>query len=728
MYFVSITTITTSLLSVFDTFRCWPGLTQYEERGGEFQLGVTRILTRLQSPHQDQETEQLSSSTIFWIIPLLSIRASDLAPEDGKDLEEISGQVYTLVQTMKLTRAEIFDLVDEVYDDLAEEDPDYLFHLKDISVDVYHVDEDDIEPSLLCRDREQCCKVAKSLGNKKGTISELVIGVFNDGGKYFVRQWLENGFVNILSRNCLLYVWDFLFLHSWNKQTLKVVVTAILMLIRFWMLRVSGFRTMRNVFLREPLLLHLLDLKKTIQHLSNRGKLQDCPKSSNWVGRVAEPPKPFWQELKIGKAAVVQSLSNKPMSFHNLTGAITSKFQRKDSEDSLSSLEEVEQEPWLSLWQPYNKNYDQSIPEKLPRLSGTFDLYVDGIRFLPETILLARITGGLLNPLMDLGGEKTDFKEVEISAYPSLSSKARSPSFHCKVRINEEKAMLNPHALLHLEIVGFESHSGQTVRVGSAVLPLFQKTKGSPVNVGGHQVQVRRGQLGPEDSLRDQEKFDEIPCCSLLVRLLPVKDKFVSAPAYSTGYYHSDSTRPGRAASAFYKTFYHDEGFTKLSVRSGVEKLMQTSDGTNDDLERFLEETLGMPGNDLPSMDASKFHRLNSEAGIRLCVEAVYGLPAKWERKYYQALLEVLDLNNPTGTFGKYLSQNFLMDSRVRSAVWRDHSHPLSIPSSDNRVVLGCQTFIFQQKRTETHCLLQLNSTASSPSTGRAGRRSRQVS
>ena len=143
---------------------------------------------------------------------------------------------------------------------------------------------------------------------------------------------------------------------------------------------------------------------------------------------------------------------------------------------------------------------DQSIPEKLPRLSGTFDLYVDGIRFLPETILLARITGGLLNPLMDLGGEKTDFKEVEISAYPSLNSKARSPSFHCKVRINEEKAMLNPHALLHLEIVGFESHSGQTVRVGSAVLPLFQKTKGSPVNVGGHQVQVRRGQLGPEDS------------------------------------------------------------------------------------------------------------------------------------------------------------------------------------------------------------------------------------
>ena len=672
-------------------FRCWPSLSQYEDRGGEFQL----VLTRMVSLYPE---DQLTNSTVFWVVPLLSTLAPDLSAEERKDIEEISGQVYILVETMKLGRAEIFDLVDEVYDDLAEEDPDYLFHLKDISADVYHVDLADIDPNLLCRDKEECSRVVRSLKNKKGATSDVVVSVFNDGGKYFVRQWLENGFVNILSKNCLLYVWDLLFLHSWSKRTLKVVVTAILMLIRFWMLRGSGFRTMRNIFLREPLLIYLLDLKKTIQHLSKEGKIQDCPKSSNWVGKVVAPPKPFWQELKIGKAAVVQSLSNKPISFHNLTGAITSKFQRKDSEDSLSSLEEVEQEPWLSLWQPYNTNYDQSVPDKLPKLSGTFDLYVDGIRFLPETILLARITGGILNPLMDLGGEKTSFTEVEINAYPSLNSKARSPTFHFKVRINEEKAMLNPHALLHLEIVGFEEQTERTVTVGSAVLNIFQNTKGSPINAGGHQLQVRRGQVGAEDTLRDHGEFDVVPCCSVLVRLTPVKEKFVSAPAYSNGYYHSDSTRPGVTAAAFYKTYYQDEGFSKHSVKSNIEKVMKSSDGTNDDLESFMKQALSTAENDSALLDASRFHRLTCEAGIRLCLEAVFGLPAKWERKYYQALVEVVDLNDPTGSFGKCLSQNFLMESKVRSAVWRDLSHPLSIPASGNRVIVGCLPLILPKQ------------------------------
>ena len=260
--------------------------------------------------------------------------------------------------------------------------------------------------------------------------------------------------------------------------------------------------------------------------------------------------------------------------------------------------------------------------------------------------------------------------------------------------------MLNPHALLHLEIVGFEEHTEKTVTVGSAVLNIFQNTKGSPINVGGHQLQVRRGKVGAEDTVRDHGEFDEIPCCTLLVRLSPVKEKFVSAPAYSNGYYHSDSTRPGSTASAFYKTYYQDEGFSKHSVKSNIEKVMQSSEGTNVDLESFMEEILSTADSDSPLMDASKFHRLSCEAGIRLCLEAVYGLPTKWERKYYQGLAEVLDLNDPTRSFGKTLSQNFQMDSKVRSAVWRDLSHPLSIPSSDNRLVVGCLTPLLYQNRT----------------------------
>ena len=435
---------------------------------------------------------------------------------------------------------------------------------------------------------------------------------------------------------------------------------------------------MRNTFLREPFMIYLLDLKNAIVHLSNHGGIQECPQNTNWKkGKDIDPPKPFWRELKVGKETAVQKLSNKPLSIHTITGAITSKFKRRDSEDSINSLEEIEQEPWLALLQPYNKNYDESIPDKLPKLSGTFDLYIDGIRFLPETILFAKVEGRILNPLMDLGGETKSFEEVKISALPVLNSKARSPSFHFRVRLNKEKAMMNPHASLYLEIVGFEKPSQRTVLVGSTEFRLFQKAKGSPINYGGHQLAVRRGRGAAGCG---------VPCCTVLVRLLTAREKFVSAPSYGNGFYHSDMAGPVEAA--FYKTYYQDEGFLTLSVRNNLEEV--TSSDDNNDLQNFMEQTLTTDkSNDTPLIDPVKFHRLNTDLGIRLCFERIFGLPAKWERKYYQGLAELIDLRDPTVTHGRYLSQNFLMDSDTRSPIWADRCHPLSVPKSDNILVVG---------------------------------------
>lgn len=675
---------------VFDVFQSWPILAQYEERTGEFQLLLTKILNKY--PQGDLSYRTL----LFWTVPLLSTFKGPLREEEEEEWKgvDITDYFYEAIFGMKLERNEIFDLVDEVYDELAEEDPDYLDHLEDISKDVYHLDETDIEPNLLCRDREESSKLWSSLRSGESGMVESVGQVFSDGGKYFVRLWLEEGFVNILNRNCLLYVWDVLFLASWSRQTVKRIVTAILILIRFWMFRVSGFRTMRKTFLREPGMIYLLDLKKAMEHLSSNGKIQECPESTNWKAKTVEPMKPFWQELKVGKETVVQQLSNKPISFSNIPGAITSKFKRRDSEDSISSVEETVPDPWLTLWQAYNENYSASIPDKLPRLSGTFDLYIDAIRFLPEMISFAKITGRILHPLMDLGGDNKGFENVQITTFPALNSKARSPSFQFKVSINKEKATLNPHALLHLEIIGFEASSDKKVLVGSTLLSLFQRAKGCPINYGGHQLQVRRGRLGRGGESEESEEtflqFDPVPCCSVLVRLLPAKEKFLPSPSYSSGYYKSLSTVPGATDRAFYKTYYHDEGFLKLTVRTSLQTLNGSSDESPDDLKRSMEQILATDLDEgIPLLDPVKFHKINPDVGMKVCLEKMFGLPGKWERKYFQALLEVIDIKDPSVKHGRYLSQHLVMDSETRSPAWSDQSHGVGVPSSGDAVILG---------------------------------------
>ena len=117
------------------------------------------------------------------------------------------------------------------------------------------------------------------------------------------------------------------------------------------------------------------------------------------------------------------------------------------------------------------------------------------------------------------------------------------------------------------------------------------------------------------------------------------------------------------------------------------------------------------------SLDIVKFNNFNPENGVKLNVEKIFGLSSKWESKYYQALVEVIDINPPNNHLARVLSQNVKMKSCIRyripilststlqkffnfrSPVWEDDLHPLLFPTLDNSIVYGKISTLFKLKQ-----------------------------
>ena len=305
---------------------------------------------------------------------------------------------------------------------------------------------------------------------------------------------------------------------------------------------------------------------------------------------------------------------------------------------------------------------------------------------------------------MDLGGTR-DFPRfpVEIDCYPDLNSFARHPTFHYRLPINREKRMLNPNAILYLKIFGYEEHSGKIVLVGTTLFNLFQQVKGSPLNYGGHQLQCRRGR--PEltearlEELQagDIEVLDLVPGLTVLLRLQLAGDDDKPPPpppCYETGYYHSHLCPPSHTDILFYKSYYQAEGFNTRSVKKNVVAVRNKSkqSAQTDDVKTFIK-TLFSSLNEEQLIDPARFHVFSGGVGLRLRLERMFGLTSRWDSRYYQGLLTLLDLSSPHKPLARFLSQNYLMTSQLRSPQWEDESHLMFVPGPRTESIVAVVRF-----------------------------------
>eukprot|EP00118_Oscarella_pearsei_P010595 m.65960 g.65960 ORF g.65960 m.65960 type:complete len:460 (+) comp35349_c0_seq6:765-2144(+) len=79
-----------------------------------------------------------------------------------------------------------------------------------------------------------------------GTVSGLANPVLA------IRKWITQGFVDVLSRSILMFVWDQLFLSNWNLVQIKELCLTLIDLIKSDLMNAKDYQELLMVFLRSP--------------------------------------------------------------------------------------------------------------------------------------------------------------------------------------------------------------------------------------------------------------------------------------------------------------------------------------------------------------------------------------------------------------------------------------------------------------------------------------------
>ena len=404
---------------VLEQFKHWAGLKFYNDTNGNCQLLSIKILS---------QEEKFNRCNLFWLLPLLHASSDNMFTKiDDIDYHcKMRDKLHFILENLRLKQQDIFTLVDSIFDSIQKFDPNYFDHISNISKDNLLEFKTDFDEDMMSMD-------PKTFSYNSCNSLTMV--------KVYVRMWLFHGFVTILSRNSLMFVWDFLFLHSWTLNAQKTVAMAIINLLRFWIMRVSHGRRLRNVMMQEPSKIYLSDLRNMIKHLINGGCITGGPQSTNYKKKAVEEFKrnPKWDTLTFRRDSLVKKAQG--LSFIELIEKISPKFKRKDSVSSVES-EETDKEPWLQLWIPFNKEFEKYFEKHTMDFTEPFDLYIDAIRYLPQTILAASISVMLYDP------KKPTLKQISKDVFPDLASFSRLPNFNFKVHLNNDKSVGENSCLL----------------------------------------------------------------------------------------------------------------------------------------------------------------------------------------------------------------------------------------------------------------------------------------
>ncbi|XP_038059084.1 uncharacterized protein LOC119730318 [Patiria miniata] len=189
-------------------------------------------------------------------------------------------------------------------------------------------------------------------------------------------------------------------------------------------------------------------------------------------------------------------------------------------------------DPGNSPWVEHDPNLLVTADREVPVEEG-FDLYVDGVRFLPDNATICKVTGRITLP--------SSQHRADMVTTALLDSPVRCPTF--KYRYTMSVAEATQLAVLRMYTVDKVTRS--VVVVGAAVLQLYVGESTKKLNAGGFQLRLHAGMPPMEElSIESMSQLPIIPACSLLVRLLPRSEEFIPAPDYASGYYSSDTCKP----------------------------------------------------------------------------------------------------------------------------------------------------------------------------------------
>ncbi|XP_043574048.1 uncharacterized protein LOC122563897 isoform X1 [Chiloscyllium plagiosum] len=359
--------------------------------------------------------------------------------------------------------------------------------------------------------------------------------------------------------------------------------------------------------------------------------------------------------------------------------------QKTEGERVLKSDEHFLTAPWVA--------HNQAIALPYPTMvNEPFDLYIDAIRYIPDNATITKVIGRILH------SGHSDLPDI--SAFPVLNSPARCPEFHYCMTINVKgKETLDPNVFVLLRVYTINFDTGDLVIIGDAMVSLFNEN--GELNVGGFQLKLKQGMPSTGQtplSARSFKRQRTIPCCTLLIRLLPHTQDPVPPPDYLSGFYFTEDAKPSKSDLEIILSFQQDKEFPN-SVGNATAQLM-TKEQMNIPPEQWMawyKERLDSRKHLLHQQSPAHLSlvhmvRYRPRTGIHLRISQVYGL--KENGLYVNAFARILKGDNALRVPGtaesrdgeeKFLTRLHDFASLQRSPRWKDPTwvlHPCWDPHS----------------------------------------------
>ncbi|KAM7426567.1 Coiled-coil domain-containing protein 17 [Porites harrisoni] len=403
--------------------------------------------------------------------------------------------------------------------------------------------------------------------------------------------------------------------------------------------------------------------------------------------------------------------------------------------DRPSSPEEFVQENDLpeNIW---IKNGRPSILTDEFEEGNGIDLYIDGARFLPDSVTVSKVAGRVLDKNYTRIG-------TDIDVQAELDSDIYNPEYNARIEYRDP--VFPPSCTLMLKVYTVDKVSKNLCCVGYGFLPIFIEvgtTIQPPVsksevkvalNEGAHQIRLYSGSPDLTQPLHESltQSLSPVPCASLLIRIVQAachpngrpkeasefnesewesEGVFQPKSSYADGEYYSLSCEPTLGESQIFHSM------VKRNIIRTRDAIKFIGDGQEQKLkkdrliESWIKTRLTRNIDTLPGdLDLSYVALYHVTHGLKISVDAAQNLP--WNN--FTMATYCL---SPPGSFYKGAREdplNFvtrsLFSSSVASPVWREgpkvfprriyhrfmviiiHLHELVVDSSQSKTTFSLQ-------------------------------------
>ncbi|XP_071116690.1 uncharacterized protein [Haliotis cracherodii] len=372
-------------------------------------------------------------------------------------------------------------------------------------------------------------------------------------------------------------------------------------------------------------------------------------------------------------------------------GSLTPSDISDDQEDNLPEY----------AWLPY----ERKNPPTEPFMAGDgFDVYIDGCRYLPDSVTFSKVAGRILDRRYDVHGK-------DISTGVKLDSDSYNPVYEHK----EEYRLptVAPSSTLLLKIYTMDKFYKKLTVVGYATLNLFVESGSErqpaidrqglqvSLNTGAHQLRVyNQGPNGVDpfsDTSMRTNNTRFVPCTSMLVRITKVPkgpqgkplecSKVPQAdwlrlglwqprPKYSDRIYYSMKCLPTKGES---KLFHGLMKRTPISVRQAVARNTQAKDSflrSDKNMEQYIRNQLTKSMDSKPlEQDLNFIAEYSPKHGVKVALDSAVNLPWSNFTHCHMCLNPpgAFYLGTPHATYDKLtFTENLDLRSTNTSPAWRD--------------------------------------------------------